>query len=284
MIFFTSCRRSLLLSKEYPARWWFAAGAAAQHKCGAPRAVRSLLLSSTPRRALSAATATSTHQAASRRTAFVALMGLACCTIDYNNNTNSGVLSIGSLSYSNCDVFTVGKITSEPTTKIKFPGMFNGMTLAGVGVRIKYVFVSVYAVGAYFDPIAMMAIKNGNQTEIEKALLNPTYPRTIRIVMNRGLSMDKFINAIVEAIEPRLKGENLDTLDQFKELFPKVDLVEGDEVELTIRGDILLLKTGLTVGTIDCRNFTQALCEVYFGKDAVSPTLKNDVMKGIPTL
>lgn len=34
----------------------------------------------------------------------------------------------------------------------------------------------------------MMAIKNGNQTEIEKALLNPTYPRTIRIVMNRGLS------------------------------------------------------------------------------------------------
>ena len=71
--------------------------------------------------------------------------------------------------------------------------------------------------------------------------------------------MDKFINAIVEAIEPRLKGENLDTLDQFKELFPKVDLVEGDEVELTIRGDILLLKTGLTVGTIDCRNFTQAV-------------------------
>ena len=151
MIFFTSCRRSLLLSKEYPARWWFAAGAAAQHKCGAPRAVRSLLLSSTPRRALSAATATSTHQAASRRTAFVALMGLACCTIDYNNNTNSGGLSIGSLSYSNCDVFTVGKITSEPTTKIKFPGMFNGMTLAGVGVRIKYVFVSVYAVGTYVE-------------------------------------------------------------------------------------------------------------------------------------
>lgn len=96
--------------------------------------------------------------------------------------------------------------------------------------------------------------------------------------------VDKFINAIVEAIEPRLKGKNLDTLDEFKELFPKVDLTEGDEVEMTIRGDVLLLKTGLGVGTIRSRPFTEAMCDVYFGKDAVSPTLKNDVLKGIPNL
>jgi hypothetical protein len=43
-------------------------------------------------------------------------------------------------------------------------------------------------VGAYFDPIAMMAVKKGSQGDIEKALVDPTYPRTIRIVMNRGLS------------------------------------------------------------------------------------------------
>ena len=96
--------------------------------------------------------------------------------------------------------------------------------------------------------------------------------------------VDKFINAIVEAVEPRLKGKNLDTLDEFKELFPKVDLTEGDEVEMTIRGDVLLLKTGLGVGTIRSRPFTEAMCDVYFGKDAVSPTLKNDVLKGIPNL
>ena len=96
--------------------------------------------------------------------------------------------------------------------------------------------------------------------------------------------MDKFIDAIVEAIEPRLNGQNLETLVEFKEIFPKVDLVEGDEIELTIRGDTLLLKTGLGVGTIRSRPFTEAMCDVYFGKEPVSPTLKKDVLKGIPAL
>jgi len=316
MLFFASSRQSILISSQSPAasRWCLAA--AQQHAITAgatirapSRIVRSSVFSSSTttnaRRALSAATATSSHQAAARRTAFVAVMGVVAMTIDYNNHTNTGVLSVGALpshsssrcdsssqttrkttttTTTDCDAINVGKITTEPITKILFPALVNGMSLAGVGVRVKYMFVNVYAVGAYFDPIAMMAIKQGTTNDIETALVDPTYPRTIRIVMNRGLSVDKFINAIVEAVEPRLKGKNLDTLDEFKELFPKVDLTEGDEVEMTIRGDVLLLKTGLGVGTIRSRPFTEAMCDVYFGKDAVSPTLKNDVLKGIPNL
>lgn len=227
-------------------------------------------------------------------------MGVVAVTIDYNNRTSTGVLSLGALSCDHCeceavrrrsngiptsgDVFSVGKITHEPATKISFPALCNGMSLGGVGVRIKYVFVKVYAVGAYFDPIAMAAVKKGTQADIEGALVDPTYPRTIRIVMNRGLSVDKFIAALNEAIEPRLNGKNLETLDEFKELFPKIDLIEGDEIELTIRGDTLLLKTGLGVGTIRSQPFTEAMCDVYFGKESVSPTLKEDVLKGIPAL
>mmetsp|Transcript_17775 Transcript_17775/g.40787 ORF Transcript_17775/g.40787 Transcript_17775/m.40787 type:complete len:228 (+) Transcript_17775:680-1363(+) len=227
-------------------------------------------------------------------------MAVVAITIDYNNRTSTGVLSLGALSCDHChcdaarrgsrgipssgDVFSVGKITNEPATKISFPALCNGMSLGGVGVRIKYVFVKVYAVGAYFDPVAMMAIKKGTTADIEGALTDPTYPRTIRIVMNRGLSVDKFIAAMNEAVEPRLNGKNLETLDEFKELFPKIDLLEGDEIELTIRGDTLLLKTGLGVGTIRSRPFTEAMCDVYFGNDPVSPTLKEDVLKGIPSL
>jgi hypothetical protein len=225
-------------------------------------------------------------------------MGMIAVTIDYNNRTTSGVLSLGSLSCddicscdrrsngvpSSGDVFSVGKITKEPVTKIAFPALCNAMSLAGVGVRVKYIFVNVYAVGAYFDPIAMMAVKKAGQESIEKALVDPTYPRTIRIVMNRGLSVDKFIAGMNEAIEPRLNGKNLDTLDEFKKIFPKVDLVEGDSIELTIRGDTLLLKTGLGVGSIRSRPFTEAMCDVYFGKDPVSPTLKKDVLNGVPAL
>lgn len=109
------------------------------------------------------------------------------------------------------DVLGVITPTKEPETGLSFPALCNGMGLAGVGVRVKYVFVKVYAVGTYMDPVAMMAVKKGSPDDIEKALLDPTYPRTVRIVMNRGLSIEKYTAAIVEAIEPRLKGQELET-------------------------------------------------------------------------
>lgn len=56
----------------------------------------------------------------------------------------------------------------------------------------------------------MAAIKTQSPQVIEKALLNPMYPRTVRIVMNRGLSIDKYTAAIVEALEPRMNGEDLE--------------------------------------------------------------------------
>jgi predicted small secreted protein len=99
----------------------------------------------------------------------------------------------------------------EPKTGILFPVLCNGYSLAGVGVRIKWGLIQVYAVGAYFDALAMSAIKQAkNPNTIEEALLDPTYPRTIRIVMARGLSMQKFTDSIAEALEPRMHGQDLD--------------------------------------------------------------------------
>ena len=108
------------------------------------------------------------------------------------------------------DVVSVGMPTKEKSTGILFPQLCNGMNLVGTGVRVKYAFVKVYAVGTYMDPIAMMAIKKGSKEDIEKALLDPTYPRTIRIVMNRGLSIDKYTAGIVESLQPRMKGQELE--------------------------------------------------------------------------
>jgi hypothetical protein len=104
-----------------------------------------------------------------------------------------------------------GKITKESQTGILFPQLCNGFYLAGCGVRIKYTFIKVYAVGTYIDPLAMSAVKTAGPEAIETALLDPTYPRTIRIVMNRSLSIDKFSAAIVEALEPRMMGQDLET-------------------------------------------------------------------------
>jgi uncharacterized membrane protein YebE (DUF533 family) len=60
------------------------------------------------------------------------------------------------------------------------------------------------------DPIAMGGVKNQSTQVLEKVLLNPLYPRTIRIVMNRALSIEKYTSAIVEALEPRMNGEDLE--------------------------------------------------------------------------
>eukprot|EP00980_Cylindrotheca_fusiformis_P011414 scaffold2644_cov129-Cylindrotheca_fusiformis.AAC.4 len=183
------------------------------------------------------------------------------------------------------DILSVGMPATEPATGIKFPQLCNGYQLVGQGVRIKYVFVKVYAVGTYMDPIAMMAVKKGSDADIEKALLDPTYPRTIRIVMNRGLSIEKYTAGIVEALEPRMEGQELETLEEFKKLNPPVDLVEGAEIEMTIRGDTLLYKNAVGgVGSLKSKRFMEALCDVYYGSDPASPTQKESVMKGIRKL
>jgi hypothetical protein len=54
----------------------------------------------------------------------------------------------------------------------------------------------------------MAALKPLPREDRVKALLDPAVPRTIRIVMNRGLSIDKYTSAIVEALEPRMAGQD----------------------------------------------------------------------------
>ena len=108
------------------------------------------------------------------------------------------------------DVILLGA-TKEMATGILFPKQCNGFMLTGTGVRIKYGFIKVYAVGTYFDPLAMSGLKGQPNDVIQKALLDPMYPRTIRIVMARGLSIKKFTDALNESLRPRMKAEDMHT-------------------------------------------------------------------------
>jgi len=111
-----------------------------------------------------------------------------------------------------------------------------------------------------------------------------TFLTLIRI-KNRNLSIDKYTAAIIEALEPRMNGEDLGSLEEFKKLNPKVDLIEGAEMEMTIRGDVLLYKNAVGgLGQIKSAVFTKALCDVYYGADAVSPTHLKSVISGVKNL
>lgn len=128
-------------------------------------------------------------------------------------------------------------------------------------------------------------IKSQGEAEMKKALLDPSYPRTLRIVMNRNLSIDKFTTALVEALEPRMNGEDLGSLEEFKKLNPPVDLVQGAEIEMTIRGDVLLYKNAVGgLGQIKSAVFTKVMCDVFYGEEAVSPAHLDSVLSGIKNL
>ena len=143
----------------------------------------------------------------------------------------------------------------------------------------------VYAVGTYFDPLAMSMVKNQGEAELKKVLLDPNYPRVIKIVMNRNLSIEKYTAAIIESLEPRMNGEDIGSLEEFKNLNPPVDLVEGAEIEMTVRGDMLLYKNAVGgLGQIKSAVFTKALCDVFYGADAVSPTHLKSVASGVKKL
>ena len=159
-----------------------------------------------------AATRVTNANANRHRLLHVALAGAAGTTVlatVTTNNNNTSAPARCEMNKSGGDVVMLAP-TKEPATGILFPRLCNGMQFVGCGVRVKWGFVKVYAAGTYVDPIAMAAIKKEGPKAIEKALLDPMYPRTIRIVMNRSLSIDKYTAAIIEALEPRMNGEDLE--------------------------------------------------------------------------
>jgi hypothetical protein len=99
----------------------------------------------------------------------------------------------------------VGAPIKEKATGIMFPQLCNGMNLVGM---------YFYSFRSRCMPLARTwiqlhwigGIKNQSTKVLEKVLLIPFYPRTICIIMNCALSIDKYTSAIVEALEARMNG------------------------------------------------------------------------------
>ena len=98
------------------------------------------------------------------------------------------------------------KHVEEPETGIAFPNWFQSKQLLGLGVRKKFQVFNVYAVGFYVNHEDFRGLPQDQQ---EEALLNPQKPRTIRIVMNRTLTMDKVISTLIQSLEPRMHGRDM---------------------------------------------------------------------------
>ena len=95
----------------------------------------------------------------------------------------------------------------EPVTGIAFLPTFDSKSFVGCGVRKRYTFFNVYAVGFYFNAEDFKDIKD--EEEFEAALLNPHKHRIIKIVINRNVTMQQVVDTLKESLEPRMKGQDL---------------------------------------------------------------------------
>lgn len=172
----------------------------------------------------------------------------------------------------------------EPVTGIQFAPIFDAKKLLGCGVRKKFSFVNVYAVGFYVKPSDFQSLSDDTDA-CEEALLNPHNHRTIRIVMNRTLTMDQIISALMDALEPRMQGQDLHTLEEFSKLKDYGSMHKGEEILLTLAGDKMTCKcSNGGNGFIQSEVFTKAVCDVYFGKNPISPPAKKSALDGIRRL
>tara|TARA_B110000971_G_scaffold185459_1_gene193663 strand:+ start:275 stop:724 length:450 start_codon:yes stop_codon:yes gene_type:complete len=145
--------------------------------------------------------------------------------------------------------------------------MVDGMDFIGAGVRVKYGFVKVYAVGVY------------SSAKSQPELLAANTDKSLRIVMNMNLSVDKYTAAIMEALTPRMNGQDMDKLEEFKSLNPPGELVQGTEMVMTIKGDTMHYRsTTGGGGKIVSQVFCNALCDTFLGASPVSPGLKSAVV------
>jgi hypothetical protein len=146
------------------------------------------------------------------------------------------------------------------------------LKLNGLGLRKKMMF-KVYVAGLYVETPSKDAA----------ALISSNQIKSMRLHMTRDLKGSKVSGAIAEGFElnskaaiPKLQAR----LDQLAKMIP--DLKEGEELALSWipdKGTEVAVR-GTSVGTIEGRDFADALFSVWLGPDPVQEDLKKALLGG----
>ena len=146
------------------------------------------------------------------------------------------------------------------------------LKLNGAGIRKKAIF-KVYVAALYVETPSKDAA----------TLISSNQVKSIRLHMLRDVEGAKVSGAIVEGFEnnsraalPQLKAR----LDQLAKLLP--DVKQGDEIDLTWLPDkgTEVSVRGTNTGTIEGRDFADALFSVWLGPNPVQEDLKMALTAG----
>jgi hypothetical protein len=146
------------------------------------------------------------------------------------------------------------------------------LKLNGAGVRKKMI-VRVYVCGLYLE----------NPSKDAAAIISANETKSMQLKMLRAVDGAKISGAIAEGFEnnsksalPQLKAR----LDQLAKMLP--DVKEGDVIALTWIPDkgTQVEVRGTTTGTIEGRDFADALFSVWLGPNPVQEDLKVALVGG----
>jgi hypothetical protein len=146
------------------------------------------------------------------------------------------------------------------------------LKLNGGGIRTKAIF-KVYVAGLYLE----------NPNRDAAAAASSDQVKRMQLVLLRGLDKGKITEAITEGFDknskaqmPALKAR----LDRFNAMIP--DLEKGDQIVLTYvpgKGTEVSAK-GAVKGTIEGKDFADALFSVWLGANPVQEDLKKALLGG----
>ena len=146
------------------------------------------------------------------------------------------------------------------------------LKLNGAGLRKKVVF-KVYVAGLYLE----------NPTHDASAAVSSDETKSMRLHVLRTLDAGKITEAITEGFERNSKtqmGGLKARLDRFNSMFPNV--AEGDEIVMSYfpgKGTVVTAK-GTEKGTIEGKDFADALFAVWLGPNPVQEDLKKALLGG----
>ena len=144
------------------------------------------------------------------------------------------------------------------------------LKLNGSGIRTKLMF-KVYAAGLYLE----------TPSRDPKAILGADAVKRMHLAVLRTLAASKITEAISEGFERNSKDQLpalRDRLNRFNGMF--ADVVKGDVILMTYvpgKGTVVSVK-GAERGTIDGKDFADALFAVWLGPNPVQEDLKKALL------
>ena len=146
------------------------------------------------------------------------------------------------------------------------------LTLNGAGIRTRY-FFKVYAMGLYLEQPSTDAV----------AILGADSVRRAELHMLRSVPAAEMGNAVAEAIYANAGGTAAalkDRVERLKAMFPSAE--QGEVITFTYvpgQGTVVAAK-GKTVGTIEGKDFADALFAAWIGSSPVDSSLKQALLAG----